>query len=273
MLFTNIFGCDKLMLEVAHPTQGGAMFDVLEREGIREQLIAHARADPDTVGAALVGSRARGEEDEWSDIDLVLQLADHADEASVVARWTTWIDAQFSTADTLDVLAGGVRYRVFLLSSSLQIDLSFFPYGQFRATEESFELIFGSPNAPSEPTPLNVDSVIGMGWLSALHARSALARGRMWQTAMMLDDLRNQIVALSCLRHGLNPWHGRDVDRLPQNEQLALQSSRATDLTLAELGRSKQTLIEQFRAEVELHDPIRARPLKEPLKILGRTAR
>jgi predicted nucleotidyltransferase len=64
------------------------MFDVLEREGIRDQLIAHARVDPDTVGAALVGSGARGQEDEWSDIDLVLQLADHADEAAVVARWT-----------------------------------------------------------------------------------------------------------------------------------------------------------------------------------------
>jgi hypothetical protein len=245
------------------------MFDVLEREGIRDQLIAHARVDPDTVGAALVGSGARGQEDEWSDIDLVLQLADHADEAAVVARWTKWIDAQFSTADTLDVMAGGVRYRVFLLSSSLQIDLSFFPYRQFRATEESFHLIFGYPNAPSTPTPLNVDSVIGMGWLYALHARSALARGKLLQTAMMLDDLRKQIVTLACLRHDLNPWHGRDADLLPQDEQQVLQSSRATDISWAELGRSKEALIELFRAEVGFHDPSRARSLAGPLKILG----
>jgi hypothetical protein len=248
------------------------MFDVLEREGIRDQLIAHARVEPETVGAALVGSGARGQEDEWSDIDLVLQLADHADEAAVVARWTKWIDAQFSTADTLDVMAGGVRYRVFLLSSSLQIDLSFFPHRKFRATENSFTLLFGSPNSPSNPTQLDVDYVVGMGWLYALHARSALARGRLWQTAMMLDDLRNQIVALACLRHDLNPWHGRDADRLPQDELLALQSSRAAELTLAELGRSKEALVKQFQAEVEFHDPNRARSLAEPLKILSRTA-
>lgn len=159
------------------------MFESSEREGIRDRLIAHAQVDPDTVGAAIVGSGARGQDDEWSDIDLVLQLADHADETAVVARWTKWIDEQFSTADTLDVMAGGVRYRVFLLSSSLQIDLSFFPHEQFRATENAFSLLFGSPNTPSKPTPLNVDNVIGMGWLYALHARSAHARGKLWQAA------------------------------------------------------------------------------------------
>ncbi|TGO04618.1 hypothetical protein SERN_2211 [Serinibacter arcticus] len=31
--------------------------------------------DPSVVGAALVGSGARDAEDDWSDIDLVLQLA------------------------------------------------------------------------------------------------------------------------------------------------------------------------------------------------------
>ncbi|MET4705840.1 nucleotidyltransferase domain-containing protein [Frigoribacterium sp. UYMn621] len=249
------------------------MFDTSEREEIREQLTMRARADPDIVGAALVGSGALGQEDEWSDIDLVLQLADYADEKKVVARWTKWIDEQFSTADILDVMAGGVRYRVFLLNSSLQIDLSFFSYGKFRATGNAFRLLFGSPNPPSAPLALNMDNAIGMGWLYALHARSALARGKLWQTAMMLDDLRNQIIALACLRHGLNPWHGRDADRLPQDELQALQSSRATDLTWGELGRSKEALVEQFRAEVEFHDPSRARSLAEPLKILGAAAR
>lgn len=249
------------------------MFDTSEREGIREQLIVHARLDPSIVGAALVGSSARGQEDEWSDIDLVLQLADDADEPSVVAGWTQWINEQFATADTLDVMAGGVRYRVFLLRSSLQIDLSFFPYAQFRATEKGFTLLFGSANVSSEPSALNVENVIGMGWLYALHARSALARGRTLQAAMMLDDLRNQVVALACFRHGLNPWHGREVDRLPKDELLVLQSSRASDLDPDELWRSEKALIEQFQLEVEFHDPSRARSLSEPLKILGEPSR
>lgn len=90
---------------------------------------------------------------------------------------------------------------------------------------------------------------------------------------MMLDDLRDQIVALACLRHDLNPWYGRDADRLPQDELQTLQSSRATELSWAELGRSKEALVEQFRAEVEFHDPSRARSLAAPLKILGKIAR
>ena len=110
-------------------------------------------------------------------------------------------------------MAGGVRYRVFFLSSSLQIDLSFLPHGKFRATDEGFRPLFGSPKPPSKPIQLDVDYVIGMGLLYALHTRSALARGRLWQTAMMLDDLRNQIVALACLHHDLNLWSGRDPSR------------------------------------------------------------
>lgn len=67
------------------------------------------------MGAAVVGSAARGAEDEWSDIDLVLQLARDADETAGVDRFTLWMDAEEGTADPLDVMAGGVRYRVFML--------------------------------------------------------------------------------------------------------------------------------------------------------------
>ena len=190
------------------------MFATQERSRIRDALIARARADDQIVGAALVGSAARGEEDAWSDIDVVLQLAPDADEPAVVEAWTRWIDDRFTVADTLDVVAGA-RYRVLLLASSLQIDVSFWPYAEFRGTGESFQLVFGAPNPPSLQSAPDLDALIGMGWLYALHARSAIARGRPWQAVMMLDDLRNQIISLACIRHGLNPWHGRDVDRLP----------------------------------------------------------
>ncbi|RIQ24371.1 hypothetical protein [Jiangella rhizosphaerae] len=31
----------------------------------------------------------------------------------------------------------------------------------------------------------------------------------------MINGLRDQVVALACLRHGLPAWHGRGVDALP----------------------------------------------------------
>ena len=64
------------------------MFTAEQRSRIRDDLVELARADPDVVAAAIVGSAARNQEDQWSDIDLALRLAEEADEPTVVERWT-----------------------------------------------------------------------------------------------------------------------------------------------------------------------------------------
>lgn len=217
------------------------MFTSAERSELKAELIARARADPRVVGAALAGSAARDAEDDWSDIDLLLQLAPQADEPSVVEEWTRSIDELGPLADALDVTAGGVRYRVFLLSSSLQIDVSFWPHDEFRATEPAFRLLFGEANTPSAPAPVDVNRTIGMGWLYALHARSAVARGKLWQATMMIDELRSSLITLMCIRAELNPWHGRGVDRLPPTDLAALVHSRAAGVSGAELESSRQS--------------------------------
>ena len=122
------------------------MFTSAERSRIRAELIADAESDPRISGAALVGSAARGAEDEWSDIDLLVKLDVDVDERAVVDSWTAAIDERYGIADTLDVFAAGARYRVFLLRSSLQIDVSFWPHDKFRATEPGFTLLFGEAN-------------------------------------------------------------------------------------------------------------------------------
>lgn len=172
------------------------MFAPAEREAIRTALIDWAAEDPAIAGAALVGSAARDAEDNWSDIDLVLQLAPAADEPTVAREWTDYLGAICPVADAFDPFAGGVRYRVFLLESSLQIDLSFWPFEQFLATERPFRLLFGTPGTAAEPEPPDMDGVIGMGWLYALHARSAVARDKTWQATLMLDELRDAVVTL-----------------------------------------------------------------------------
>ncbi|HEY9293391.1 MAG TPA: nucleotidyltransferase domain-containing protein [Microlunatus sp.] len=249
------------------------MFSSQERTRIRDALIAQAEKDPDITGAALAGSAARAAEDAWSDIDLVLQLRPDAREAEVVEHWSRWITDRYGVADSLDVFAGSVRYRVFLLPTSLQIDLSFWPHHQFRATEPSFQLIFGIANPATEPTVPDVNTAIGMGWLYALHARSAMARGRLWQAVMMLDDLRNQLIMLLCVRFGLNPWQGREVDKLPAPVREALQASRAPQVTGDDLERARILLTTQFLAEVAQHDRDRAAGLSGALDVLCRSVR
>lgn len=152
------------------------MFTPVEREQLRDELIKTAHADNDVVGAALVGSAATGREDAWSDIDLALQVGHDADPATVASRWTAQFYDRQGAAHHLDVIAGGVLYRVFLLASSLQIDVSFWPEDQFRATEPGFTLLFGTPLPATEPADPNASREIGMACSTpCTHVRRSLA--------------------------------------------------------------------------------------------------
>jgi predicted nucleotidyltransferase len=244
------------------------MFDAAERSEIRTRLIERARADSAISGAALVGSAARDAEDDWSDIDLALQLSAEADEFMTVQAWTEFIGELSPLADTFDLFAGGVRYRVFLLASSLQVDLSFWPDGEFRATESPFRLLFGSPAPPSSPARPDLHQTIGMAWLYAVHARSAVARGKLWQASMMLDELRSSVITLMCVRNGLNPWHGRDVDRLPDEERTALRTSRAGQVAGRDLDLSRLELTRLLLNEVQRIDHARAAALRPAIEQL-----
>ena len=248
------------------------LFTPEDRTRLRDAMIARAETDPQIAGAALVGSAARGTEDAWSDIDLVLQLAADADEEHTVADWTAWMRARDEVSDTMDVFArGGVRYRVFLLASSLQVYVSFWPHDEFRATEPGFRLLFGTPGKPTEPPPAasDADAAIGMGWLYALHARSSIARGRTWQAVQMLDELQRTTLQLAAMRHGLNAWHAREIDRLPAELLDEMAGARATGVDAAELRRSLRALTDAFGREVVQQDPGRAVALEPALRVIG----
>ncbi|HEU5129276.1 MAG TPA: nucleotidyltransferase domain-containing protein [Glycomyces sp.] len=245
------------------------MFTTADRERLREELIDTARNDEEVIGAALVGSAATGREDAWSDIDLMLQTRDGTDPSDVAERWTADFYTRHGAVHHLDILAGGVLYRVFLLDSSLQVDVSFWPHDQFRATEPGFKAVFGTPNPPTEPNAPDPARMIGMSWLYALHARSAIARERHWQANMMLDHLRDELLALACVRLGLDHHHGREADRLPAKVLGALHHARAVSVDRGELIRSKIALLDCFAAEVALHDQALADRLRPALDHLA----
>lgn len=218
------------------------------RAAVLDALVGMAREDEGVVSAALVGSAARGEEDRWSDIDLVLGVA--ADPEAVARRWTAVMYASHGAVHHLDVLADGVLYRVFLLPGALQVDISFWPRERIRATEPGFRLLFGEANAPTRPRGPDPGVLVGWAWLYALHARSAIARGRTWQAVLMLDELRGQVVALACARHGLPSYHGRGVDRLPAAFQKALAAAEVSGADAAGLRRRASVLLDLLEAEV-----------------------
>nr|WP_269778623.1 nucleotidyltransferase domain-containing protein [Microlunatus antarcticus] len=229
------------------------------------RLVAAARSDQLVVGAALLGSAARGEEDRWSDIDLALRLAPGADVVQTADRWTGRVAETELVVDHLDLRASGALYRVLLLGSTLQVDLSFWPHDQTLAFGAPVEVLFGElpvevlfGELPVEVSAVGSTEVDGdamaafrMGWLYALHARSALGRGRVWQALWMLNSLRDVVVGLYCRRLGLPVGEGRGVDRLPSELLPALAASLPVGVEARSLQRSFKELIGLLLAEAE----------------------
>ena len=105
-----------------------------------------------------------------------------------------------------------------------------------------------------------------MGWLYALHVRSSIERGRVWQAEYMLSAMRDQVLALACLRHGLPAVEGRGIDRLPPEATAAAGLVRS--LEAAELRRAFGVVTEALVAEIERADTGLAERLAVPLREL-----
>lgn len=188
------------------------VFTVSERDQLRRDLVNAADTDPRVVGAALTGSAAVGREDRWSDIDFAVSVDREMD--TVIADWTALMYA-CGAVSHLDVRRGTILFRVFLMRSTLQVDIAFWPSTEFGATGPTFRLLFGEANEiPKSPQPEHTE-LIGLAWLHALHARSSIARGRVWQALYMLNGMRDHLMSLRCLRSGVNAVQGRGLDDLP----------------------------------------------------------
>src|SRR5665213_1487086 len=114
------------------------MFTPQERDRLRTDLLGHAVSDGRISGAAITGSAAAGREDRWSDIDLAFGVIDAAELPNALSDWTAYMYDRHLALHHLDVKSGAWIYRVFLLPSTLQIDLAFVPAAEFRALAPTF---------------------------------------------------------------------------------------------------------------------------------------
>ncbi|GAB3411241.1 nucleotidyltransferase domain-containing protein [Flindersiella endophytica] len=244
------------------------MFTAAEREQLRDSLVAAARTDPRITAAALTGSAAAGREDAWSDIDLAFRLADAGDLEPALAAWTERMYREHSAVHHLDVLSGRTVFRVFLLASTLQVDVAFWPPDDFGATGPTFRLLFGAANERPAARPPAAAQLVGTGWLYALHARSSIARGRRWQAEYMLSGMRNQVIGLACLRHGLPSHEGRGVDALPREVTDPLTATLTGSLDDVSLRRAFAAIAQALLAETAHADAELAARLRGPLEAM-----
>ena len=193
------------------------MFNIKDREHVRERVLDLAKEDARVVAGAVVGSLALSEGDRWSDLDLTFAVADNVPIMEVLEDWTRKLIAEFDATQLFDLPTGESIYRVFLLPGCLHFDLSFTPASQFGAIGPKFELLFGTAVEKPFIQPTAANELFGYGVHHAVRARICIERGRYWQAEYWLSGARDYALSLACRRRGLSPFYGRGFDDLPAN--------------------------------------------------------
>jgi hypothetical protein len=201
------------------------MFDVEQREALRERVLRLAEEDDRVVAGAAVGSLAVDAGDRFSDLDLAFGIAARVAVTEVLDAWTRVLVDELDAVRLADLEHGPTLYRVFLLPDALQFDLSMTPAAQFRPAGPRFRLLFGEtaagPSAAPAPagglfiaTPPTAEDIFGWGVIYALHARACIERGRLWQAEHYVGAVRDHALSLACLREGRPAVQARGYDDL-----------------------------------------------------------
>lgn len=227
-----------------------AMFTPEQRDGLRREILDRAANDDRISGGAITGSLAAGNEDRWSDIDLAFGVRKSEDFPAVLADWTAHMREQHQVLHHFDVRSGAWTYRVFFLPNTLQVDLAFVPAPEFRALSPSFKLVFGSEQEPRLASSAQPADLIGLACICALHARSSLARGHLWRAEYMISGVRDNALALACVRHGLPAAYGRGLDSLPAGVAAKFTNSLAQELAPRELSRALRVAVCGLLSEI-----------------------
>jgi hypothetical protein len=225
------------------------MFEIADRDHVRDQVLDLAAWDPRVVAGAVVGSQAHDEGDRWSDLDLMFAVADDVPVSEVLEAWTETVVREFSAVQLFDLPSGQITYRVFLLPHGLELDLSFTPASQFGPSGPKVRLMFGEiVELPDEP-PTPAEELFGYAVHHTRHARVAIERGRYWLAEYWISAIRDHALHLACRRRGLDGWYGRDFDRLPAETLDPFKDALVRSLEPFELRRALQRAVEALLRE------------------------
>ena len=237
------------------------MFSVEERDSVRERLLRVAEAEPTIVGAAIIGSHAGAESDRWSDIDLALGVEGPLDQA--MRGLAEKLYADFGALHHWDVPSPGPSiYRIVLLPGGLEVDLVFTSAADFRPRGPHWRLVFGNGAqmlAATSPTP---DNLAGLAWFHALHARASIERRRWWQAEYWISGVRDQVIALACLRLGHPTGYSKGAHLLPAEIADPLKEALVRALDEAELRRALAAAGAALSAELDRTSPSLAARLR-----------
>src|SRR5919199_1589217 len=129
------------------------MFTAEERDQVRDRIIEMARSDPRITAGALIGSMAAGLGDRWSDIDITFGIEEGISLRAVLDDWTAQFNSELGALQHWDLPFGPSIYRVFLLPSGLEVDVSVTPQQEFHPRSPRWRTLFGTAGDATQPTP------------------------------------------------------------------------------------------------------------------------
>jgi hypothetical protein len=227
------------------------MFTVEERDRVRDRILAIAQADPRVVAGAMIGSLAQGSGDRWSDLDLGFGVADGVPLAEVLDDWTETLERELDAVHLFDLPRLSSIYRVFLFSGCLQVDLSFTPASEFGALGPRFRVLFGQAVERSHLEPPTARYLFGLGAHHAVRARICVERGRLWQAAYWISELRDLALSLACRRRGLEAVEGRGYEQLPAEVLNRSEDALVRSVDREELLRALESATDGLLAEAD----------------------
>jgi hypothetical protein len=151
----------------------------------------------------------------------------------------------------------------------LEIDLTFAPQAEFGPRGPQWRTIFGRPR-PREPFPdPDRDTLAGLTWHHALHARICIERGRWWQAEHWISAMRDHVITLACLRLGYPAHYAKGAHLLPGDLTVPLEATLVRSPDEPELCRALAATIDVVTAELERTDPMLAGRLRPMLAELA----
>ncbi len=226
------------------------MFTVQDRNSLYDFVMQLAQDDHRVVAGALVGSLALDGGDRWSDLDLTFSVEDEFSIFDVLGDWTTVLVDELTAAHLFDVQRGSTVFRVFLLPSCLQCDLSFTPKSQFGPTGPKFKLLFGEYVEKPFSSPPSAMELFGYAVHHVLRARLCIERKRYWQAEFWISNARDYALHLACLRRGLPADHGRGFDSLPADVLNLFDTSFVSALNRVDLMHELACVVNGLLSDV-----------------------
>jgi hypothetical protein len=169
-------------------------------------------------------------------------------------RWTELLQREFAAIHHWDLPLGSTIYRVFLLPGWLEVDIAFTPASDYGPRGPRWRTIFGEAVARQPGAPPRRDDLVGFAWHHVLHARACIERDKPWQAEWLISGVRDQVLALACLRFGYTTNYAKGADLLSAELTTPLEQALVRSLDEPELRRALAAAAAALADELERSD-------------------